>query len=100
MKEQVGQGIENAERQLGLQRRNITELMIGEIQTIVVEMGKARGSTFIIDISGRTMNGVSSILYADPGFDITDAVIAKLNESKPADFKPPTPPPAAPAATP
>ena len=27
--------------------------------------------------------GISSILYADPGYDITDAVIAELNKSKP-----------------
>jgi outer membrane protein len=89
MQERLRQFADNTERQMQMERRNFTELMLQEIRTIVVNLAKDRGANFVVDVSGKTMNGVSSILYADPTFDVTDAVIAELNKSKPADFQPP-----------
>lgn len=89
MQERLRQYAQNAERTLDNEKRVFQELMIEEIKDKVLAIAKAKGATFIIDTSGRTTNGVSVILFADPGFDVTDVVITDLNKTKPADFKPP-----------
>ena len=89
MQERLRQFAENMERSIQQDRKVFTELMIDEIKAKVLEIAKARGANFIVDVSGRTSNGVSSILFSDPGFDVTDQVITELNKSKPADFQPP-----------
>jgi outer membrane protein len=86
MRERLGQFVENTERQLDQDRKLFMELMFGEINTVVQNIGRERGANVIIDTSVR------SVLYADPSFDITDAVITELNKSKPADFVPPAQP--------
>lgn len=92
MQERLAQFVENTQRALDDERKLFMELMFGEINNVVQSIGKARGANFIVDTSGRTTSGMSSILFADPAFDITDAVVAELNKSKPADFTPPAPP--------
>jgi len=96
MQERLRQFADNMERSIQQERKVFTELMLDEIREKVLAIAKERGANFVVDISGRTSNGVSSILYSDPGFDVTEAVIKVLNDSKPADFKAPT----LPAATP
>jgi outer membrane protein len=90
LRERLGQFVENTQRDLDRDRKLFMDLMYGEINTIVLNLAKTRGATFVVDTSGRTTSGVSSILYADPGFDITNDVIGELNKTKPADFVPPT----------
>jgi outer membrane protein len=89
MRERLGQFVENTQRGLDQDRKLFMELMYGEINTVVLNIGKGKGANFIVDTSGRTTSGVSSIIYADASFDITEEVIAELNKSKPADFVPP-----------
>lgn len=96
MQERLRQFAENMERSIQQDRKVFTELMLDEIREKVLSIAKERGANFVVDISGRTSNGVSSILYSDPGFDVTDAVIAVLNSTKPADFKAPVLPAEAP----
>lgn len=85
--QQLQQFVANTDRQLQLRHKNHQELMLGEISDVVQAIGKARGATLILDTSGPTAVGISNVLWADEGYDITDQVIAKLNESKPADFE-------------
>ncbi len=89
MQDRLRQFADNMERSLAQDKRVFQELMIDEIKSKVLDIAKGKGANLIIDTSGKTMNGVSSILYADPGFDVTDVVITELNKTKPADFKPP-----------
>lgn len=99
--DQIQQFVTNTDRQMGQRQKLHQELMLDEIGEVVRTIGQARGATLILDTSGPTGVGISNILWADAGFDITVEVIAKLNESKPVDFnlKAPASTPAA-ASTP
>ena len=62
-------------------------MFFSEIRESVLEIAKGRGATIVVDTSGRSNIGISTVLYADPGYDITEDVIALVNKSMPADFK-------------
>lgn len=85
--QQAEQFKENKERELAQQRSNDNARFYAEVREAVLEIAKARGATIIIDSSGRSPNGVSTLIWVDPGFDITADVIALVNKSMPADFK-------------
>lgn len=85
--EQIQQFVANTERTMQQRQKVHQELMLDEINEIVLNIGQARGATLILDTSGPTGIGVSNVLWADEGYDITAEVIARLNESKPADFE-------------
>ena len=84
---QAEQFKENKERELAQRRANDNAMFYSEIREAVLEISKARGATVVIDTSGRSNIGISTVIFADPGFDITDDVIALVNKSMPADFK-------------
>jgi len=77
-------------------------LMLEEITKAVTQVAKEKGATLVLDKSGPTMVGVSSIVYFDPAMDITEEVMTLINKDRPAVT--PTPvttaaPAAAPAAS-
>lgn len=80
--------------QRGLQQRikNFRDILLEEISKIAVDLAKSRGATLLLDKSGPSLLGISNVLYADTGYDITDAVLAEVNKNRPAGS-------AAPAAT-
>lgn len=84
---QIQQFYTNTQRSLQNRMKTHRELMFDKISAIVLEIGKAQGATLIVDTSGVTGLGISSVLYADVGYDITDRVITELNKTQPADFK-------------
>jgi outer membrane protein len=59
-------------------------LLLEEITKVAADIAKKKGATLLIDKSGPTMVGVSSILYSDPSLDITDEVMAEINKDRPA----------------
>jgi outer membrane protein len=59
-------------------------MMLEEIAKKVVIVAKNHGATLVLDKSGPTLLGVSPIIYFDPGFDITDEVMAEINKDRPA----------------
>jgi outer membrane protein len=63
---------------------NFKTLMLDEISKTAVDIAKKHGATFLMDKSGPTLVGVSSILYSDPSLEITDEVSAELNKDRPA----------------
>jgi outer membrane protein len=85
--QQAEQFKENKERELAQRRANDNAMFFSEIREAVLEIAKNRGATLVVDTSGRSNIGISAILYADEGFDITEDVIAAVNKSMPADFK-------------
>lgn len=89
--------IQNTRNSLQQRRQNFQQLIIEEVSKIAVEIAKTHGATFLIDKSGPTLAGVSSILYADPSLDITDEVVAQIAKDRPATA--PAATSAAPAAT-
>ncbi len=85
--EEGQQFIQNQQRSIQLRQKNHRDLMIDEITKVIEQIRKDRGATLVLDTSGPTGIGLSAILYADTGFDITPQVITELNKSQPADFK-------------
>jgi outer membrane protein len=67
------------------------DLLLEEIAKVVTDLAKKQGATLVVDRSGPTLFGISSVIYSDSGYDITDAVLKEVNKDRPA-------PAAAPAA--
>ncbi|MBP8963091.1 MAG: OmpH family outer membrane protein [Opitutaceae bacterium] len=59
-------------------------LLLDEISKVAADVAKKKGATFLVDKSGPSVIGVPVFLYADTSVEITDAVIAEINASKPA----------------
>ena len=83
-----------------LQQRiqNFRSMMVEEISKTAVEIAKRKGATVLIDKSGPTLIGVSNVLYADSGYDITEEVSKEVNKDRPAAAAAPATPAAAPKA--
>jgi len=85
--QQAEQFKENKERELAQRRANDNAMYFAEIREAVMEISKTRGATVVIDTSGRSNIGISTVIFADPGFDVTADVIALVNKTIPADFQ-------------
>src|SRR5690606_35688487 len=72
-----------AQRTLGERLNSFRELLIEEISTIAVNIAKQKGATILLDKAGPTSIGISSILYSDPGYEITDEVAAEIAKTRP-----------------
>jgi outer membrane protein len=76
----------NTQRLLNQQWNNIRGVLVEEILKKVLEVGKSKGATMVLDRN-------AGVVYADAGYDITEECAAIVNKDRPA-----TPPAAAPAA--
>lgn len=83
--QELQQFVANTQRQLEQRRNTHQAMMMDKIKAVANEIGRAQGATLIIDTSGPTAIGLSSVLYADPAYDITDRVMAELEKTKPAE---------------
>jgi outer membrane protein len=81
--------------QRSLQQRIKThrDILLEEISKVVNDVAKRNGATLVLDKSGPTLFGIPSVLYADPSYDITDAVLEEVNKDRPAPAAPATPTP-------
>jgi outer membrane protein len=64
--------------------------MFEEISKVAIGIAKAHGGMLLVDKSGPTLVGISSIAYCDPSLDITDEVMAAINKDRPANLPKPT----------
>jgi outer membrane protein len=87
----------NTQRSLQQRIQNFRKLMFEEISVTVTEVGKKKGANLVLDKSGPSLIGISPVVYADAGFDITEDVQKEINKSRPAGSSAPAP--AAPAAS-
>lgn len=85
----------NTQRSLQQRIKTHRDLLLEEITKVVNDLAKRQGATLVVDKSGPTLFGIPSVLYSDPAYDITDAVVTEVNKDRPA----PAPAAAAPAAT-
>ncbi|HEY8994955.1 MAG TPA: OmpH family outer membrane protein [Lacunisphaera sp.] len=90
----VQQFVQNTQRSLQQRIKTHRDLLLEEISKVVTDIAKKQGATLILDKSGPTLFGIPAVLYADPAYDITDAVLAEVNKDRPA----PAPAAAAPSA--
>ena len=86
--------IQNTRNSLGQRLNTFRSLMLEEISKLATEVAKRKGGTVLLDKAGPTGIGISSLIYADAGYDITDDVLKEINKDRPANAT------AAPAATP
>lgn len=91
--------IQNTRNSLGQRLNTFRSLMLEEISKIATEVAKRKGGTVLLDKAGPTGIGISSLVYADAGYDITDDVMKEINKDRPANA-PVAPAAAAPAAAP
>ena len=83
-KEQEAQQFQvNTQRALQQRQMNHRQLMIDEIRQVVSSIAKDKGYTLVLDNTANLTQGVSSVVYADASFDISEAVLAELNKDQP-----------------
>jgi outer membrane protein len=76
--------VQNTQRSLQTRLQNFRSLMLEEISKVVVDIAKRKGATLVLDKAGPTLIGVSSVIYFDTGYDITDEVAKEIAKDKPA----------------
>lgn len=85
--------IQNTRNTLGQRLNTFRSLMLEEISKVAADVAKRKGATLLFDKAGPTAIGISNVIYADAGFDITDDVMKEVNKDRPAGA------PTAPAAS-
>ncbi len=85
-----------AQQEFQARIQNFTTKMVEQISRIATEIAKRDGATLLIDKSPQSAQGLPALIYADPSYDITDAVTAEINKNRPAAA---AEAPAAPAAS-
>lgn len=92
--------IQSTERSLQEQMFTRRELLLEEITKTVNALAERKGATLVIDKSGPSSFRIPVVLFADPGYDITEEVVAEINKDRPAAATAPaTATPATPATT-
>lgn len=76
--------VQSTERSLQQQMFTRRELLLEEITKTVNELAKRKGATLVIDKSGPSSFRIPVVLFADPGYDITEEVVAEINKDRPA----------------
>lgn len=81
----------NTQRSLQQRIQNFRKLMFEEISVTVQDVAKKKGATLVLDKSGPSLIGISPVVYADSGYDITEDVKKELDKGRPAGSASATP---------
>jgi outer membrane protein len=98
--------VQNSRNALNQRMMTFRNLMLEEISKTASDVAKRKGATLLVDKSGPTGIGISSLIYSDPAYDITDEVMKEINKDRPPTAAVPAAPtattttPSAPAAAP
>ena len=68
------------------QRRRMRENILGEIRTLLTSKAKTAGYSLVIDSAAESMSNAPIILFNANENDLTDAILAQLNSTAPADI--------------
>jgi outer membrane protein len=99
-KNEIGTFAQNTQRSLQQRLQNFRSVMLEEISKIASDVGKRKGATLLLDKAGPTLIGVSSVIYADASYEITDDVMKEINKDRPAASAAPAQPPRLPQRLP
>jgi outer membrane protein len=80
--------IQNTRNSLGQRLNTFRALMLEEISKVATEVAKRKGVTVLLDRAGPTAIGISSLIYADASYDITEDVLKEVNKDRPAGAAP------------
>src|SRR5687767_2301060 len=83
--QEVQSFIQHTRNQLGQRLNTFRSLMLEEISKLATDVAKRKGATILLDKAGPTAIGISNLIYADPGFDITEDVVKEINKDRPAN---------------
>ena len=89
--------VQNTGQTLNQRLQTFRSMMLEDITKVASDVAKRHGATILLDKSGPTMIGISSLVYSDSSYDITDEVMTEINKDRPAGA--PTAAPAAPASS-
>ncbi len=67
-------------RRFSEEMRDAQQELVKEIRQVIREYAAQKGYTLVLDLSGKTLNGVEAVVHADPGFEITEPVLELLNK--------------------
>lgn len=76
--------IQNTRNSLQQRMQTYKALILEEISKTATAVAQRKGATLVIDKSGPSLFLIPSVIYADPGFDITDDVMKEINKDRPA----------------
>lgn len=54
-------------------------VLLGEIKETIQRRCKAEGYMLVLDMSGKTLNNIPSIVYSSPVLDLTESVLKEIN---------------------
>ena len=67
------------------QKRRMVDNIVGEIRTVLSAKAKSAGYAVVIDVSAETPNHTPVVLFNTNENDMTDAILAQLNATAPAE---------------
>ncbi len=67
------------------QKRRMRDNILGEIRALLTAKAKTAGYTLVVDTAAETPNSTPIILFSSNENDMTDAILAQLNATAPAD---------------
>ncbi|MEO6970053.1 MAG: OmpH family outer membrane protein [Chthoniobacterales bacterium] len=83
MEREINDFRQTREKQLQEQAVRMRDGIVKEITDVVMTKVKADNMDLVFDISGVSLNGVPTIMFARPDMDFTDSVVAQLNKPAP-----------------
>jgi outer membrane protein len=81
MEREINEFRQTREKQLQEQAVRMRDGIVKEITDVVMEKVKAKNMDLVFDISGVSLNGVPTVMFAKPEYDFTTEVVADLNKS-------------------
>jgi len=66
------------------EQRNV---LLNEIRETIQRRCKAEGYMLVLDMSGKTLNNIPSIVYSNPTLDLTESVLKEINMAAEKDSK-------------
>jgi len=76
--------IQNTRNSLGQRLNTFRSLMLEEISKIAADIAKRKGGTILLDKAGPSGIGISTLIYHDSAYDITEDVLKEINKDRPA----------------
>ena len=80
MEREINEFRQTREKQLQEQAVRMRDGIVKEITDVVMTKVKANSMDLVFDISGVSLNGVPTIMFARPDMDFTNDVVAQLNK--------------------
>ena len=100
MEREINEFRQTREKQLQEQAVRMRDGIVKEITDVVMNKVKATNLDLVFDVSGVSLNGVPTVMYANPTYDFTDDVVKDLNKGATSATKPAASPAKVPAKKP